>query len=237
MKVFLYENEKGLRIRYAFDNDIWFNAKDISKILDNKVDLSSIDDEDKRDISFTGKLGMPETSTFVNTFGVGHLVMLSKMFKVTSGGMLKESIKNGIVPAVNRLKSLSREDEIALKIVHSNSETERAKLISEYKNTIIQSNKPEVKVTIPTPVSSTSNVHTLRDVNAALGLRKGAITKWASEKGLFFYGGKSNKSPKITEEGREYFKTFKQGTSINKIGLTDKGFALVESNIEEINTY
>ena len=227
MKVNLFETE-SYRIRYVVkDNEILFFASDISKILNINYE-EYVNDDDKTSVSYTNKIGKIDNACCINIFAVGYLISCA-MLKANNSpaNELKNIIYKKIIP-MNTNSCMSEEDKIVLKIVKSNTDTEKAKYIADFKNLIIRENKNH-----RTSVKS-RDVYSITDINDRFGFKRGQITIWASQNGLFEYGGISGKSPVIKEDGKMYFRLYRDGSSVGKLGITYDGLNLIEDHVEEI---
>lgn len=225
MKVNLFETEL-YRIRYVVnDNEILFFASDISRILNVNYE-EYVSDEDKTSISYTNKIGKVDNVCCINIYAVGYLISCA-MLKTNNSpaNELKDVIYKKIIP-MNTNPCVSEEDKIVLKIIKANTATEKAKYISDFKNLVIKESSHNI--------GKSRDIYSITDINNRFGLKRGQITIWASQNGLFEYGGISGKSPVIKEDGKTYFKLYKEGQSVGKLGITYDGLNLIRDNIEEI---
>ena len=228
MKVNLFETEL-YRIRYVVkDNEILFFASDISRILNVNYE-EYVSAEDKTSISYTNKIGKIDNAYCINIYAVGYLISCA-MLKTNNSpaNELKSIIYTNIIP-MNTNHCMSEEDKIVLKIVKANTDIEKAKYISDFKNLILKENKDH-----QAKAKKSGDIYSIRDINDRFGLKRGQLTLWASKNGLFEYGGISGKSPVIKEDGKMYFKLYKDGQSVGKLGITYDGLNLIIDNIEEI---
>lgn len=246
MNVRVFNNE--LYIRYIIkDKEPWFFGKDIAKALEETKYEEYIDKEDKEEIFYSNNIGgfaKSEKAIVINLYAVNYLISVAMLKNNTDKARLvKDTIYKRLLPItkVNTIE-VSGEDLAILKIIHSKTASEIVASVKEYKEVVIKEERERIKTESSkndsyAPHRITVNLHSIKDVSDALGLRKGAITRWAAKNNLFEYGGRSGKSPVIKEDGKEYFRLYKDGSTVGKLGITDKGFALMERSVDELRGY
>lgn len=241
-KIFLYDSTCG-KLRYSLvNNEVWFFSSDIVNALklDKTVVNLYIKESDKKSITHMNSLGVVNNTMAINLYGIFQLISFGSMNSESNAMDVKNIILKNIIPSLtktNNAPELSKEDKAILDIIHANTDLERAYGISNFKKAVTATANvipKETKVDRRRKPANTSPIFKISNINDDYNLKRGQITKWFIDNGMFNYGGESGKSPQIKETGYTYLRFFNEGTSKRKIGLTEEGVNLVKNNIEDI---
>lgn len=237
-KICLYESMYG-RLRYSLVNgEPWFALRDISNALNISDAALYISDDDKRDLPYVDSLGKHNSLQAINLFGVCFLIHTAslRVDKTKALGfkdVILRRVISGIINQTETNSSISPEDKAILGIIHAKTDTERAKEIGNFKSAILNC-KSDDSVVKTKKVKT--NIHPVSKVTRDFDLKNGQIINWAYEEGFISYHGKGNKSAAISDIGNRFLRFYDEGKSKRKIGITDEGYSLIESNLENIKS-
>ena len=223
--------------------NLWFFSQDILMIIPNT--LTSVFKEDIKEVYYINEENRASTrATAISLYGVFHLIYLALLKPDRDKALrFKNVFTAEILPRINKEinNPLSEEDKLYLKIIHSETNTEKAYALSAIgKLTNKQKNLDMYKDTVvKAPNTSSTNVFFITDINEKFGFKTGQLSVWLRDQGYFKYGGRSGKAPQILYPGSEFLALY-QGDqqasckSRSKLCVTSKGMELITDKQEEI---
>lgn len=221
--------------------NLWFFSSDILMILPNT--LSNVFPEDIKEISYKDGEDIRKTVA-INIYGVFHLISLALLKPDRDKALkFKKMLTLEILPRINKEfnNPLSEEDKLYLKIIHSETNSEKAYCLSEVNKLKNKQKNLETykEAVVKNPTSN--KVYFISDINERFGFKTGQLTNWLRAKGFFQYGGSSGKSPQVLYPGSEFLAIYQGGknnvngcASRSKLCVTPKGIEMITEKQEEI---
>lgn len=231
-------------IRYTIDSSmqLWFFSQDILMILPNT--LTSVFDEDVKEISYEDTQKDFKRIMGVSIYGVFHLISLALLKPNRDKALkFKRALIKEILPRINKEENnpISEEDRVLLKIIHAETNTEKAYRIAEYNKLKSKAEKIEAnkETVVRGPHTSDVNVFSIEEINGRFNFKVGQLTGWLREQGYFKYGGNCGKSPQVLYPGSELLVVKHRLNGENKIRLcvTTKGYELVSDKQDDIRKF
>lgn len=193
-QISIFDFEKQEVRTVIIDNEIWFVASDITKILGYQNGRKAIDDNclDGVTGSYTiiDRLGRPQNATIINESGLYQLVMASKMPNAIK---FKEWVTGKVLPSIRKTGSYSIK-QTEFKIPQTYAEAlrlaaDQADLI-EQQNKRIQQDKP--KVDYYNIVKETKQGIHIGNFAKTINWNPNKLFKWLRENDYFYYRNGEN---------------------------------------------
>lgn len=231
-QISIFDFEKQPVRTVIIEDDIWFVASDVTKILGYQNGRKAIDDNclDGVTGSYTiiDRLGRPQNATIINESGIYQLVMASKMPNAIK---FKEWVTSDILPSIRKTgsysvtpkKELSIEEMTLLVIQNMQS-----KIADQSKQ--LEEQKP--KVEFAEKIVNTGNGVSIGDFAKTIGLGQNKLFDWLRKNKYLM----SNNIPYQQYIDNGYFKVIewvleKKNEAKFKTLITGKGQEYISSKI------
>ena len=231
-QISIFDFEKQPVRTVIIDNEIWFIASDVTKILGYTNGRKAIDDNCLDGVTdsyiIIDRLGRPQKATIINESGIYQLILASKMPNATK---FKQWVTEKILPSIRKTGSYSVEPKKELSIEEMTLlviQNMQSKIADQSKQ--LEEQKP--KVEFAEKIVNTGNGVSIGDFAKTIGLGQNKLFDWLRDNKYLM----SNNIPYQKYIDAGYFKVIewvleKKNEAKFKTLITGKGQEYISSKL------